>query len=316
MSWSAADIPDQSGRTVLVTGATSGLGLVTATELARHGARVLLGARNPARGEQALAQVQAAAGGAAPELVDLDLADLTSVRRSASDVLERTGGELDVLVNNAGLMAPPLSTTVDGFELQWATNHLGHAALTWLLLPALTERRDARVVTVTSLAERLGRIDPSAPGTLVARTRGERYRAWSAYGLSKRANLLLTHLLHRDHGARVHGSGVTAVTAHPGASSTNLVSTMMTNAPQPVRALAGGATSLLGQSAAAGALPQLYAATAPDVTAGATYGPSGIGQLRGSPKQVRLSAGGHDDAAADLVRDLTVEQTGVAPPGA
>jgi protochlorophyllide reductase len=181
-NWDTTDIPDQSGRTVLVTGANSGLGLRTAEVLAGRGAHVVLACRSAERGQRALEQVLATGGKA--ELVSLDLADLSSVRAAAALVRERTGDALDVLVNNAGLMAVPLGRTADGFERQFGTNHLGHAALTWLLMPALRTRPGARVVTVSSLAHQVGNIDLADPNYEV-----RRYTAWSAYGQSKLANV-------------------------------------------------------------------------------------------------------------------------------
>jgi len=307
-SWTASDIPDQSGRIALVTGATSGLGLSTATELARHGARVLLGSRNPEKGATALRQVRAVATGAEPELVTLDLADLASVRAAATDVRERSGGRLDLLVNNAGLMAPPLRLTVDGFELQWATNHLGHAALTWLLYPALATEPGSRVVTVSSLAHRQGHITPTE---LAAATTGAGYRPWPAYGRSKLANLLFAFELHRR--LRVDDPATLSVAAHPGFSSTGLVPAMMAGASRVARAVADAGARVTGQSADRGALPQLYAATAPGVRSGEFYGPSGPGQLRGAPKRVRANDVARDVRLAEAVWALTAEQTGVDP---
>lgn len=307
-AWSAADIPDLTGRTALVTGATSGLGLVTATELARHGARVLLGSRNPDKGARALTTVTAAAAGPEPELLALDLADLASVRAAAAAALDRTGGGLDILIDNAGVMAPPLRFTVDGFESQWGTNHLSHAALTWLLYPALAARPDARVVTVSSLAHRMGAIVPT---DLDATSRGAHYSPWGSYALSKLANLLFAAELHRR--ARGEHSSVTSVAAHPGFSSTGLVPAMMAHAPPLARTVMSSSTRLLGQSASAGAGPQLYAATAPGVVSGRLYGPRGLGQVRGAPTEVRATDAAHDERGAEVVWLLTAEQTGVDP---
>ena len=307
-SWTAADIPDQSGRTALVTGATSGLGLVTATELARHGARVLIGSRNPEKGAAALAAVRAVAGGPEPELLTLDLADLASVRTAASEVRERHGDRLDLLVNNAGLMAPPLRLTVDGFESQWGTNHLGHAALTWLLYPALATGDGSRVVTVSSLAHRQGQIVPTE---LDAASRGAGYSPWSAYGRSKLANLLFARELHLR--LRINDPRTLSVAAHPGLSATGLVPAMMASAPRIARTVTTAATRVVSQSAARGALPQLYAATAPDVVSGRYYGPSGIGQTRGGPTVVQPNDLAQDERRSKVVWALTAEQTGVEP---
>lgn len=317
-------MPDLTGRTALVTGATSGLGLVTATELARHGARVLLGSRDPDRGARALTSVAATAGGAEPELLALDLADLASVRAAAAAALDRTGSTLDILVNNAGVMAPPLRFTVDGFESQWGTNHLGHAALTWLLYPALAARPGSRVVTVSSLAHRMGAVVPTE---LDATSRGEHYSPWGSYGLSKLANLLfaveLDRRLRGQRPCRAPGKHpgqhpgqhptVSSVAAHPGFSSTGLVPAMMAHAPPLARTVMSTSTRLLGQSASVGALPQLYAAVAPEVVSGRFYGPRGPGQVRGAPTEVRAARAAHDRRRAQIVWALTAEQTGVNP---
>lgn len=307
-SWSTADIPDQSGRTALVTGATSGLGEHTALALAARSARVLLGARNPAKAAATLERVRAVATGPAPEVVDLDLADLSSVRAAAADVHSRTGGRLDLLINNAGIMATPLTLTVDGFESQWATNHLGHAALTWLLLADVCAAPAGRVVTVSSLAHRQGRISPTE---LDAATRGEHYNPWAAYGRSKLANLLFAFEVHRR--LRIHHPETLSVAAHPGLSSTGLVGGMMAGAAPLATRVAETAVGLLGQSAAAGALPQLRAATAPDVRSGEYYGPSWPGEVRGAPTLVTPNQHAQDERLAKVVWSLTADQTGVEP---
>ena len=204
MSWSAADITDQSGRRAIVTGANSGIGLIAARELARHGAAVVLACRNPAKGEAALAEVRAAAPDADVTLAALDLADLASVRAFA----EARSEPVDLLVNNAGLMAPPRQVTKDGFELQLGTNHLGHFALTGLLLERLRAGEAPRVVTLSSGAHRMGKIDFDD-------LQGERrYFRWTAYGQSKLANLLFMREL--DRRVRAAGLPLTSVAAHPG----------------------------------------------------------------------------------------------------
>src|SRR4051812_24496462 len=211
--WTGADIPDQTGRTVLVTGANSGLGLRSAEALASAGARVLLGCRNLDKGAKALEEVRQVASGADPVLVPLDLADLTSVRKAA-DVVEGTVDKLDVLINNAGVMGIPKARTADGFEMQFGTNHLGHFALTGLLLPPLLRAPAPRVVTVSSRMHEIGRMRWND-------LQGERgYRKWLAYGQSKLANLLFTSEL--DRWATDHRLPITAVAAHPGYAATNL----------------------------------------------------------------------------------------------
>jgi len=263
--WDAGDIPDQGGRLAVVTGANSGLGLVTARELARHGARVVLACRNRERGEAALKEVTEAASGPAPELEELDLADLSSVR-SFADRLAAGGEELDLLINNAGVMAPPRRRTADGFELQFGTNHLGHFALTKLLLPLMEGREDARVVTLSSTAHRMGRI-------AFDNLNGDRrYFRWNAYGQSKLANLLFA--LELDRRLRASGSTVKSLAAHPGYAATNLQSAA---APLVDRLLMRLGNLVIAQNDEMGALPVLYAArpVGPDV--GTALEPGGRG---------------------------------------
>ena len=287
-------MPDQSGRTALVTGANSGLGFHTALELSRHGARVLLACRSPQRAEQALGRLRLAGGSG--ELVALDLSSLASVRAAATEVAGRVE-RLDLLVNNAGVMAPPRTLTEDGFELQLGTNHLGHFALTGRLLPLLLAAPAARVVTVSSGAHRLGSI---AFDDLM----GERtYRRWSAYGQSKLANLLFTRELDRRYGDRL-----TAVAAHPGYAATHL----QTGQGQPLmEALMRVGNATIAQSDAAGAWPSLYAATAPGVHGGQYFGP-GLLELRGHPKQVGRSAAAKDDAVAARLWTVSEQLTGTS----
>ncbi|MCP2252316.1 NAD(P)-dependent dehydrogenase, short-chain alcohol dehydrogenase family [Prauserella aidingensis] len=309
-SWSESDIPSQSGRTVLVTGANSGLGLHTARVLAARGAMVLLACRSPERGKQALDTIAAGAA-TPPRLVELDLADLTSVRRAAAEVRDHTGDALDVLVNNAGVMAPPRETTRDGFELQFGTNHLGHAALTWLLMPALRTRPGARIVTVSSLAARTGRIDTVDPNF-----EHRRYSPVAAYGQSKLANQVFA--LELDRRLRAVGDDVLSVAAHPGYSDTGLAPAMaraqrnvVLRGVMNVGGRLGGL--LLAQNTEQGTAPQLYAATAPDVSGGDYLGPLGPGQLRGKPGTVCPLAPAADPATGSALWDLTAELTGVTP---
>ncbi|MCE6997748.1 oxidoreductase [Saccharothrix sp. S26] len=302
--WDTADILDQSGRTALVTGANSGLGLRTAQVLADKGAHVLLACRSPERGQRALDSVLATGGKA--ELVRLDLADLSSVREAAARVRDRTGDALDVLVNNAGVMAVPLGRTADGFELQFGTNHLGHAALTWLLMPALRTRPGARVVTVSSLLHQIGRVDLADPNYEV-----RRYSAWGAYGQSKLANLLFARELARR--TRTAGVDVTSVAAHPGATATELSANMARARRNPLLGLGTRISDLFSQSVEVGALPQLYAATSPDVEPGGYYGPDGFRETRGHPAPAKSTAASRDQLAASRLWDLTAELTGVAP---
>jgi NAD(P)-dependent dehydrogenase (short-subunit alcohol dehydrogenase family) len=303
--WTEADIPDQAGRTVLVTGANSGLGLQTVTVLAGRGATVLLACRDPQRGQAALDRVRAGTRGLDATLVQLDLADLSSVHKAADEVRAITGDRLDVLVNNAGVMAAPPRRTVDGFELQIGTNHLGHAALTWLLAPALLP--GARVVTVSSLAHRGGGLD-------VDDLNFERrpYRPVTAYTASKLANLLFTFEL--DRRARAAGRNLLAVAAHPGLTDTELVAnTTRMLAPGPIAQLAKWGSKLITQSVGAGALPQLYAITAADVHGGEYFGQTSLGQTRGTPGRVTPSLAARHEHTAGMLWKRTAELTGVPP---
>jgi protochlorophyllide reductase len=279
MPWTAADIPDQTGRLALITGGNSGLGLETARALAAKGATVILGCRSLERAEQARQQLRAGAG-AAIDLLELDLAHLASVRDGARQLHERYG-RLDLLINNAGVMGLPRSLTLDGFERQFGINHLGHFALTQALLPLLRGRADARVVTVTSGAQYFGRISFDD-------LQGERrYERWQAYGQSKLANVMFALELQQRLDAEA--AGVTSLAAHPGVARTNLQPASVAASGSWGEALAYRLMTPLFQSAAQGALPQLHAATAPDVRPGGHYGPDQLGGLRGWPAEVRVA---------------------------
>jgi NAD(P)-dependent dehydrogenase (short-subunit alcohol dehydrogenase family) len=284
----------------VVTGASSGLGLETAVALAAHGAHVVLTARNEAKGDDAVRRVLARVPEASVECASLDLADLVSVRAFAERVGDRP---LDLLVNNAGVMAVPPRRTADGFELQMGTNHLGHYALTGLLLPALVARPGARVVTVSSFVHWFGSLDF---GDLMSELA---YDPWRAYAGSKLANLLFMRELDRQ--ARAAGLDLVSVGAHPGYARTNLVAA----GPATGRRLTGGVlrlgTALVGQSGRSGALPQLRAATDPEVRGGEYYGPRGPAEQRGLPKKVRCSANALDDRAASLLWVESERLTGV-----
>jgi NAD(P)-dependent dehydrogenase (short-subunit alcohol dehydrogenase family) len=311
--WTAADIPDQAGRTAVVTGATSGLGLASARSLAAAGARVLLAARNPSKAEGARDEVAAVATGPDPEVIVLDLADLESVRAGAADIAERAPS-LDVLMNNAGVMALPLARTAQGFEMQLGTNHLGHFALTGLLLPQLLAAPASRVVTTSSNMHKTGRMRWDD-------LQGERrYRRWPAYGQSKLANLLFTYEL--DRRARAEDATLVAAAAHPGYAATHLQAA----APEASgRALVGQVmelgNSLFAQPAEAGALPQLYAATMPDVRGGDYFGPDGLAEMRGAPVRVTSTRRARDREAAARLWEVSERLTGVSydwgasPPG-
>lgn len=302
--WTTADIPDQRGRTALVTGANSGLGLQTAKALAGAGATVLLGCRNATRAEAAEREIAADAPRATVEIVELDLSDLASVERAAAAVSSR-GEPLDLLINNAGVMAPPRRETKDGFELQFGTNHLGHFALTGRLIETLLAAPAPRVVNVSSVAHRAGRIDFDD-------LNWERsYSRWPAYGRSKLANLLFTLELARR--AEAAGTNLIAAAAHPGYANTNL----QTNGPgmgalgivaKPVMKVAN---LFLAQSDAQGALPSLYAATADGVEGNDYFGPDGIGEQRGHPTKVGRAGRAADPAVAERLWEVSEELTGV-----
>ena len=294
MAWTVADMPAQDGRIAVVTGATSGLGYHTARALAGAGAEVVLAVRDTERGERVREEVGAAA------VVRLDLADQASVRAAAEELLARRP-RIDLLVNNAGVMALPKRTTSDGFELQMATNHFGPFALTGLLLEALGS---ARVVTVSSGAHRGGRIDFDDLNS-------ERsYHRWRVYSQTKLANLLFMFELGRR--AAAAGLELVSVAAHPGLARTNLQAAgpQMEGSRMRELIIVGG-TRLLGQSDADGALPSLYAATMPDLPSGTYVGPDGIFEGRGKPKLVSASKAAHDEAAARRLWEVSEELTGV-----
>ncbi|HEX4692841.1 MAG TPA: oxidoreductase [Solirubrobacteraceae bacterium] len=288
--WTAKDLPDLSGRTFVVTGANSGLGLIDARELARAGARVVLAVRDTAKGEEALRTIDGPA-----EVRKLDLADLASVRAFA----EAWEGDLDVVINNAGIMAIPEQRTRDGFEMQIGTNHLGHFALTILLLPHVTDR----VVTLSSGAHRIGNLD-------VDDLNWERrsYKRWGAYGQSKLSNLLFTLELQRR--LTEAGSNLRAVAAHPGYAATNLQSRTQNTVQNTVMAIAN---KVIAQSDEMGALPTLYAATQ-DIPGGSYVGPDGLGEQRGHPTLVGRSGAASDQESARRLWERSEELTGVRFP--
>ncbi|RJL26538.1 oxidoreductase [Bailinhaonella thermotolerans] len=301
--WTAADMPGLGGRVAVVTGANAGLGLIVARELAGHGARTLLACRDVGKGEAAAERIRRDRPGAAVEVARLDLADLGSVREFAADVLARGEG-LDLLVNNAGVMALPYRRTADGFEMQFGTNHLGHFALTGLLLPALLARPGSRVVTVSSGMHRAGRIDFDDLQS------ERRYRKWAAYGQSKLANLLFAFEL--DRRARAAGTGLKSVAAHPGYAATNLQTAGPRMAGSRLMERASAlANVLVAQSAEGGALPLLYAATVPGLPSGAYVGPDGPFESRGYPRIVRTSRAARDEQVASRLWEVSARLTGV-----
>ena len=285
MPWTSADIPDQSGRLALITGASSGLGLETARALVRRGATVLLGCRSRQRSEQARTSLLADAAGGAIDLLDLDLADLASVRAAGRELADRYG-RLDLLINNAGVMGLPRSLTSDGFEMQFGVNHLGHYALTMALLPLLRARPASRVVTVTSGAQYFGRIAFDDP-------QGERrYDRWAAYGQSKLANVMFALELQQQ--LLAAGADVLSLAAHPGIARTNLQPASVAASGSWFEPLAYRLMGPLMQSSAMGALPQLFAATAPAARPGGHYGPDKLGGMRGHPKEVPVAPAATD----------------------
>jgi len=298
--WSSEQIPDQSGRTAIVTGANSGLGLVTARELARRGAGVVLACRNAQKGEQALRVIGAAAPGAQLELAELDLSSLGSVQSFAERFRSAHDG-LDLLINNAGVMAPPRRQTADGFELQLGTNLLGHFALTARLIDLMEGHEDARVVTLSSNAHKMGRIDFED----LQSERG--YMRWRAYGQSKLADLLFA--LELDRRLRAAGSSVKSLAAHPGYAATNLQSAA---APTLDRVVMQFTNLFMAQSAEMGALPSLYAATYPGLEGGVYVGPDGIGEFRGHPRLVSPSSAARDPRVAAQLWAVSEELTGVS----
>ncbi len=290
MKWTREDMPSLEGQTWVVTGANSGLGLETVKGLAARGARVVMACRDPQRAEAAAEEVRRVAPDAQLELRSLDLAALASVERLAGE-LAAAHPHLDGLVNNAGIMAIPRRVTADGFEMQFGTNHLGHFALSMRLLPLLEKARAPRLVCVASTAHRWGtmRFDDLM---------GEKsYSAWAAYGQSKLANLLFVYELGRKVSAA--GKKTIVAAAHPGYASTNLqgVGAKMTGSKFGAWFMATG-NALLGQPAERGALPQLYAAAAPDVKNGDYFGPDGFLELSGSPRRCGSNAKSKDVAAA------------------
>ena len=303
--WTAADIPDQSSRVAVVTGANSGLGLETARQLAVAGAHVVLACRSAERGEAARRELLASRADASLSVEPLDLASLDSVRDFAKR-LSQAHSRLDLLVNNAGVMALPRRQTADGFEMQLGTNHLGHFALTGLLLPKLLAAPDARVVTVSSTMHRFGRMrwdDLHAERS---------YQRWLAYAQSKLANLLFAFELASRLEAR--GARCVSTAAHPGYAATGL---QLQGARMERSSWREAGWELINrvfsQSAAMGALPTLYAATARAVQSGGYYGPDGIGEARGHPRPSQPSAAARNPDDALCLWELSEAATGVRP---
>ena len=300
--WTAAAMPPQAGKTVLVTGANSGVGFQAARELARHGAQILLGVRDTTKGEAARNRILAESPQAQVSIVPLDMASLASIRGFAGEFVS-SGSRLDVLVNNAGIMAlPKREQTADGFERQFGTNHLGHFALTGLLIPALLRAPAPRVVTVASLAHRNGRMEWD-------NLQGEKsYSPWGAYNMSKLSNLLFAREL--DRRAREARSKLMSVPVHPGVSMTNIAAPGTDFKSRFVRMFG----SLMFQNDEMGALPTLYAATSPEAQGGQYIGPDGRGEMGGYPKVVQPRPHALDEQAGRKLWTVSEQLTGVVYP--
>jgi NAD(P)-dependent dehydrogenase (short-subunit alcohol dehydrogenase family) len=304
--WTLNEIPDLTGKQALVTGVTSGLGEITVLELARKGARVVMAARSATKLRATIDDIHRALPSA--DLVPLlvDLADLSSVRRAAEEAAEL--GPIDILINNAGVMATPFRRTVDGFELQFGTNHLGHFALTGLLFPLLAKAEAARVVTVASQAHRIARTVPLED----PRNDKRHYRKWGSYAESKLANLLFAFEL--DRRARVAGTNVSSMAAHPGYAATALFSGLNLDGTKPDGAIVVGASRLLGQPSEMGAQPSLMAATMPGLPGGSYVGPDGFAEMRGRPTLVKASRTARDEGLARSLWQVSEEATHVSFP--
>jgi NAD(P)-dependent dehydrogenase (short-subunit alcohol dehydrogenase family) len=306
--WTDQDVPDQAGRTALVTGSTSGLGLRVAEVLASRGARVVLTSRDAGRGARALKRVQDASRDEGPELVMLDLSNLGSVRAGADAIRNRINDHLDIVVNNAGMMTTSFHYSANGIELQWATNVIGPAALTRLVLPSIRDVPNSRIVGVSSVSHFAGRFDEARLDADIA---GEGYQPLAYYSRTKLAALLYARELERH--LRRTGAKTVSLAAHPGWSLTAIgddadygsavskrVVTMVTNA--------------VAQPVAAGALPLLYAATAPGLRGGQYFGPNGVLELRGQPARAARSPSARNDRLGRALVRVIDELTGIAGP--
>ncbi len=302
---------DQSGRTAVVTGGNSGIGLAAARDLARRGAKVVIACRSLEKGEAAISQIRSELGTAGNEamldLRQLDLADLASVRAFSGLAAEFAPDGIDLLLNNAGLMAPPRKETADGFELQFGTNHLGHFALTGLLFDELKKKPGSRVVTVSSNVHKMGKMNFDDLQS------EHNYMRWNAYGQSKLANLIFALDLQR----RIDEAGLDmkSMAAHPGLASTNLGSAGTGRGNGIVNLLTTPFLKLshllIAHDSDHGALPTLFAATVPGLAGGSYIGPDGIGEHRGSPTIVAPRKVAHDHEVAEQLWDASVELTGV-----
>jgi NAD(P)-dependent dehydrogenase (short-subunit alcohol dehydrogenase family) len=305
--WTETDIPDLSGKVALVTGANSGLGFATAKGLAAHGARVILGCRDASKAKAAMAAIGALVPKAKLEFLPGDLSDQGSVRKAAG-LLKSRHAQLHIQVNNAGIMTLPYGKTKDGFEMLFGTNYLGHFALTGLLFELTSQTPGARIVTVTSLSERVGRLPLD---DLNWEKSG--YSKRGAYARSKLANLVFA--LELDRRLRQAGVDAISVAAHPGYSATNIVYGGGHGGQSLMRslwnAMARIGNAVLAQPAERGALPQLYAATRPDVASGDYIGPNGLFEFRGWPTRVKPSPRALDGALGKGLWERSEQMTGV-----
>jgi NAD(P)-dependent dehydrogenase (short-subunit alcohol dehydrogenase family) len=295
MKWTSSDIPDQTGKVVIVTGANTGLGFQDARAMAAKGARVILACRNQEKGKAAVEKILAENPSAAVEIASLDLSSLESVRVFAEKFLAEND-RLDLLINNAGVMMPPQGKTADGFELQFGTNHLGHFALTGLLLPLLTKTDGSRIVNVASMAHKFGTMDFDD-----LQWERKAYNKTKSYGQSKLANLLFTYELQRRLIAA--GAQTIAAAAHPGWTGTDL---------QRHSGLFNFLNPFFAMKPEQGALPTLYAATAPQAKGGEYYGPDGFFEMKGFPKKVGSTVESRDESAAKKLWDVSENLTGIS----
>ena len=300
--WTSEDIPDLAGSVALVTGGNSGLGFETVKALAGKYAHVILACRDTAKGNAAQEQICQQTPDASIEVMQLDLASLASVRQFAVEFMLKHN-QLHILINNAGVMATPHRTTADGFELQFGTNHLGHFTLTGLLLDVLLKTPNSRVVTVSSMAEQMGRIN------LDDLMSEKSYERWTAYAQSKLANVLFAYELQRK--LNVVRASTISLAVHPGVAATNLRTKLMTRETPLLHRIQGYFWEFLRQSVEMGALPQLYAATAPNVRGGEIYAPGGYLQRAGYPKKVRSSRRSYDATLSKQLWAVSEKLTGV-----
>ncbi|MEO6394194.1 MAG: SDR family NAD(P)-dependent oxidoreductase [Pyrinomonadaceae bacterium] len=295
--WNAENIPDQSGRIAIVTGSSSGIGFEAARVLANKKATVIIAVRNLKKGYVAVEKIRAQNSDAKVEVMQLDLADLSSVEEFATEFAGKYS-RLDLLINNAGVMIPPYSKTVNGFELQFGTNHLGHFALTARLLPILNQTAGARIVNVSSGAHKQGKLDFDD-----LNWEKRKYSAWRAYGASKIANLYFTYELDRK--LKANGSKTIVTAAHPGWTATEL---------QRHTGVVEALNSVFAQGISMGALPTLRAAVEPGLKGGEYFGPNGFMEMRGNPVPVPSNALSHDGSIARQLWEYSLDATGVRFP--